>query len=148
MPNFVISISRMIQNLTDIFTNRPKLLFLFDCGGAFVTAFFLAVIMRTFNQYFRMPVSILIFLSVIAFCFSVYSFVCFRLIKKGWTNSLRIIAVANLSYCLLTIVFTIKYFSVLSRAGVGYFLIELLIIAGLSYVELRVANRLKAYSLK
>lgn len=138
----------MIQKLIDVFADKPRFLFLLDFGGAITTAFFLAVIMREFNEFFGMPLYILTYLSIVAFCLSVYSFVCFRFVKKEWPTSFRIIAFANLSYCIMTLCLTIIYLPVLSGPGVSYFVAELMIIAGLSYIELKVAHRLKEGSLK
>ena len=112
-----------------------------------MTAFFLFIIMRQLNQYFGMPKTVLTNLSVIASLFCIYSTTCFLFLKGRWTLFIRIIGVANLLYCVLTIGLVIKYYSLLTIIGTIYFLIEIVIICGLSYVELKVATEIKKKSL-
>ena len=106
-----------------------------------LTAFSLFVIVRQFNEYFGMPKNELTCLSMIAVSFCIYSAACFLFLKEGLTPFIRIIGVANLIYCALTIGLLIKYYPLLTNIGTIYFLIEILIICVLSYVELNVATR-------
>ncbi len=86
-----------------------------------------------------MPEQELTYLSVIAVCFSIYSAACFLFLKGGLRPFIRFIGIANLIYCALTFGLLIKYHSLLTIFGTIYFLIEIVIICGLSYVELKVA---------
>jgi hypothetical protein len=90
-----------------------------------------------------MPKTVLTYLSFIAICFCIYSAACFLFLKERWTPFIRLIGVANLLYCALTVGLLIKYYSLLTIIGAIYFLIEILIICGLSYVELNVAKEIK-----
>lgn len=132
-----------MKKLVKYFTEKQKTLLLIDSMGAFMTAFFLFVIMRQFNEHFGMPKKELTYLSVIAVCFCIYSAACFIFLKGGLTPFIRFIGIANLIYCALTIGLLMKYYSLLTVIGVTYFLIEIVIICGLSYVELNVATRNK-----
>lgn len=132
-----------MNKLINHFTERQKTLFLVDSIGAVMTAFFLFVVMRQFNEYFGMPETVLSYLSVIAVCFCVYSTACFLFLKTGWAPFIRLIGIANLLYCALTIGLLIKYNPLLTIIGTTYFLIEIAIICGLSYIELNVATRNK-----
>ena len=116
-----------------------------DSLGAIISGFILLVIMRRQNEYFGMPETVLTCLSFIAICFCMYSAACFLFLKDRWTPFIRLIGVANLLYCALTIGLLIKYYSLLTVFGTIYFLIEILIICGLSYVELTVAKDLKKW---
>ena len=70
--------------------HKPQKLFLIDSLGAMLTAFFLFVVLKNFNEYFGMPQKILTYLSVIAAFFCIYSATCFFLLKKldniHWNN--------------------------------------------------------------
>jgi hypothetical protein len=119
------------------------MLFLIDSLGAVLTAFFLFVLMRPFNEYIGIPETVLTFLSVIAICFCVYSATCFLFLKGRRTPFIRLIGIANLLYCALTTGLLIKYFPLLKIIGTIYFLIEIIIICVLGYVELNVATEIK-----
>ena len=135
--------NRIINKLINYLAEKQKTLFLIDSLGAFLTSFFLFVIMRQFNEYFGMPKTVLTYLFEIAICFCIYSTICFLFLKRRWTLFIRIIGIANLLYCALTIGLLIKYYPLLTIIGTIYFLIEIVIICGLSYVELNVATEIK-----
>ena len=132
-----------MKKLIKHFSEKQKTLFLIDSIGAFMTAFSLFVIVRHFNEYFGMPKNELTFLSVIAVLFCIYSAACFLFLKGGLKPFIRLIGIANLIYCALTIVLMIKYNPLLTILGTTYFLIEIVIICGLSFIELNVAKRNK-----
>ncbi|MDH4472755.1 MAG: hypothetical protein QE487_09105 [Fluviicola sp.] len=132
-----------MKKLINYFSEKQKTLFLIDSIGAFMTAFSLFVIVRQFNAYVGIPKNELTLLSVIAVCFSTYSAACFLFLKRGLTPFIKFIGIANLIYCALTIGLLMKYSHSLTILGTTYFLIEIVIILGLSYVELRVATRNK-----
>ena len=138
--------NRIINKLINHLSKKQKTLFLIDSLGAILTAFFLFVIMRLFNEYFGMPKTALTYLSVIAICFCIYSTACFLFLKRHWAPFIRFIGFANLLYCMLTIGLLIKHYSLLTIIGTAYFLIEILIICGLSYVEFNVATKIKKSS--
>lgn len=133
--------NRILKKLIIYFSEKQKTLFLIDSIGAFITAFFLFVIVRPLNEYFGMPIKELTYLSVIAVIFCVYSATCFLFIKDSFTAFIKFIGIANLMYCALTIGLMIKYYPLLTIIGTAYFLAEIVIICGLSYVELTVSKR-------
>lgn len=133
----------IVNKLINHLTEKQKTLFLIDSLGAFLTGFLLFVIMRQFNDYFGMPKTVLTYLSVIAICLCLYSTACFIFLKVRWTPFIWIIGTANLLYCALTIGLLIKYYPLLTIIGIIYFLIEIVIICVLSYVEFNVATEIK-----
>ena len=137
--------NRIINKLINHLIEKPKTLFLIDSLGAIVTGFILFVIMRQLNEYIGMPKIVLTYLSFIAIFFCIYSTACFLFLKERWTPFIRLIGIANLLYCALTIGLLIKYYSLMTIIGIIYFLIEIVIICGLSYVELNVATEIKKY---
>ena len=133
----------IINKLINHLIEKPKTLFLIDSLGAIVTGFILFVIMRQLIEYIGMPKIVLTYLSFIAIFFCIYSTACFLFLKERWTPFIRLIGIANLLYCALTIGLLIKYYSLLTIIGTIYFLIEIVIICGLSYIELNVATEIK-----
>lgn len=114
-----------------------KTLFFIDGLGATITSFLLMAVLRAFEEYFGMPADILVILSIIALIFAIYSFSCFALYDKTSPKFLVVIIVANSLYCLLTSGLIISYFKRLTLLGLTYFIIEIIILCGLIYVELK-----------
>lgn len=131
--------NRRINRLINHLAEKQKTLFLIDSLGAFLTAFFLFVIMRQFSGYFGMPETVLIYLSLTAILFCIYSTVCFLFLKRHRAPFIRLIGIANLLYCVFIAGLLIKYYTQLTIIGIIYFLIETIIICGLGYIELNVA---------
>lgn len=138
------TLNKIINHLTE----KTDKLFLIDSLGAFLTAFFLFVIMRPFNEYFGMPKTILNNLSLTAICFWAYSTTCLVFHKGLSPTFITIIGCANLLYCVWIALLLIKYFNQLSNIGVLYFFIELVIIICLSLIELKVASEVKKKSIE
>lgn len=130
---------RKVKDFIKHLTEKPKTLFLIDSLGAILTAFFLFVIVRHFNEYFGMPETVSIYLSVVAACFFSYSITCFYFLKGNWTKFIMVISIANLLYCILTMLLLIVYYRTLTTIGITYLLTEITIVCGLVYIELNVA---------
>ncbi|SHM02216.1 hypothetical protein SAMN05444366_2085 [Flavobacterium saccharophilum] len=126
----------MKENLKQ-FIAVPKNIFLIDAFGAILTAFLLFFVLKTFNTFLGLSKTTLEYLSLLAVIFSVYSFSCFFLIINNWKSYLKIICIANVFYCLLTIGIIIYYYQSISVFGIAYFFGEIVIIAGLVFLEIR-----------
>ncbi len=122
---------------------KPKNIFLIDGIGAFVTAISLLIIYQFLNIYFLVPENVLLILIAIAILFSLYSFICFLFIKDNWKPFLFIISLANLLYCLLTILFMVLYFQSITLLAILYFSIEIIIIFALVSIELKTVKKRK-----
>lgn len=129
-----------IKSTINYFSAKPGTLFLIDSAGAALTTFFLFFVLRNYYDYFGMPVNILIYLSVIGLVYCAYSISCYFLIKDGWRPFLRIIAIGNFFYCILTLTLLCIYYKDLTPLGLTYFLAEILLIVLLVYIELKVSN--------
>ena len=129
----------MIKKLITQLTQNPRTLFLADSAGALISAFFLFVVLKKFNAYFGTPETILNYLSAIAACFCIYSAACFLFLKGNWTLYIRVISIANLLYCILTLCLLIIYLPLHTYLGITYFLAEIAVIGVLVYIELNVA---------
>lgn len=135
--------NRWLKNCLNQLTEKPRLLFLIDSLGAFLTALMQSVLLLNCNEYFGMPPTILIYLSAIAICFFIYSAACSFLLKQHWTAFIIGISIANLFYCILTIGLLIFYYSLLKISDLVYFIAEIVIICGLVSIELNVAATLR-----
>lgn len=133
------SISKIIQHLAQ----KPRILFLVDGIGALLTAFFTVVIWINFDQYVGMPKTALSILSTMAVFLCIYSTICFCLLKENWNSFIRIICIANLLYCFLTIGLIIVNLTTLTIFGLSYFLAEITIVIVLVYIEFHVAMTIK-----
>ncbi len=135
--------NKVKDQLINYLIEKQRTLFLIDSLGALLTAFSLFVIVRQFNEYFGIPITILTYLSVIAICFCIYSTACFLFLNRRWTPFIRVIGIANLLYCALIMGLLIKYYPLQTIIGTVYFLIEIVIICGLAYIELNVATEIE-----
>jgi hypothetical protein len=119
----------------------PRQLFLVDAVGAVVTAVLLAAVVAQLEQAFGMPSGVVYVLSAIAAGFAVYSFTCHLTRPGNWRRFLRIIAIANLSYCVLTLILIFVYRFEVTALGVAYFVGEIVIVGALAIYELITVRR-------
>lgn len=134
---------RVIKNLLNHLSEKPRTIFLIDSLGAILTTFSLFLIKWYFNHYFRIPNTALTYLSIIASVFCIYSISCFLFLKEHWAFFIRIISFANLFYGFLILGLLIKYDHLLTTVGALYFLIEIVIICILSCLELKIAKLMR-----
>ncbi len=121
-------------------TLAPKRLFLADGLGGMLSALLLGVVLARFQTTFGMPREVLYFLACLACAYAVFSLLSYWRIKTNWRPYMRGIAVANLLYCCLTIGLVIYHRQALTRLGVTYFLLEVLVILGLVVMELKTVS--------
>lgn len=116
---------------------NPRRLFLIYGLGACMTALVFLGLLIPFHQVLGMPKPVLEFLFLIAVIFAAYSLACFLFLKNNHRFFLRIIAFGNCLYCFLTLFFVVAYFRELHMIGLIYFLLEMTVIAGLVYLEVK-----------
>lgn len=126
----------------------PKKLFLIDAIGALVSAIFLGVVLVNLKEYIGMPQDVLYLLAFLPVLFFIYSTSCYSFIKNNWKPYLRIIAVINMLYCLLSISMIIIHATALTILGYAYFIVEAIIVGVLAVVEYRTAAQLKSSNIK
>lgn len=124
-------------------TEKPKMLFLIDALGAFLSAFFLFLIALHWSEYFGIPKQAVVCLAVLAICLCMYSAICFLVLSGAWMSFICIMGIANFLYCVSTIGLLVKYAPLLTKIGGVYFGIEIVIICGLVYTELYVAKEIR-----
>lgn len=129
-----------LQSIISRIISNPKLIFLIDGFGALLSVFLLSVVLVQLESWIGMPAQTLYILAGIAVFFAVYSFGCAFRIKKNWRSFLKVIVGFNLSYCILTFLLLFFHQAQLTNLGIVYFLLEILVIAGLAIFELKVAT--------
>lgn len=132
------------QSLLSKLLPASKRIFLTDAAGAFLTAFLLMAVLTPLEQYFGMPRKWLYPLSGIATGFAVYSLCCYYFSGQKWSTLLKLIAVANLLYCCLTLTILFLYSSLITILGWAYFILETAAVSTLAITELKIAGRVPA----
>lgn len=131
-----------IKSSIGFFIRKPKTLFLVDGLGAALTACILFFVLRNFSDEVGMPANMLTLLSVIAFVYAAYSLCCYFFLNDDWNLYLSIISSANFLYCMLTMGLLCFYYNDKTQIGLLYFLLEMVVILLLAFIECSVAKRL------
>ncbi len=116
-----------------------KTIFLIDSMGALLSAILLGLVLPMFEDAFGMPSNVLYVLSGIASLLFVYSFTCFAIKPASATAALKIIGVANICYCILSIALIIYFYRQLTVFGLTYFILEKIVVLFFAAVELKKA---------
>ena len=129
------------MQLFNTWRSDPGKLFLADGLGACMTVLLIAGILMPFQKMVGMPRFVLGIFLLFGCTLALYSFSCFFFLKNNRRFFLKIIALANTLYAALTTFFVIFYFEKLTIFGLGYFVIELVIILGLVFLEMKLAYK-------
>lgn len=121
-------------------STKSQPIFLIDSLGAGVSVSFLLILYR-YEELIGMPSNLILFFTLLASGLSVFSASLYLSQPLNWPFYLRLLALLNTSYGLITLAFVIREWSQLTPLGVGYFGAELLVILILSAYELRLAGR-------
>lgn len=116
-------------------------MFLIDAFGALLTATLLAAVLARYESTFGMPSRAVNILAAIAVGFAIYSITCYLTRPANWRLFLQVIAIGNLSYCVLTLVLLFVYRLEVTALGRAYFIGEITIVAALAIYELIIARR-------
>ena len=117
-----------------------KKIFLIDSLGALISAIILLII-PLFERQFGISRNLALILVPLPIIFSVFSFISYKLDNEKWKSLLKIIAIANLFYCCLTLYIILTNFATLKKLGITYFVVEIFIIILLAKFELKIANK-------
>lgn len=117
-----------------------KKLFLIDGIGALLSVFFLALVLPKFELYFGMPKNTLFILACIAALFAINSLTIFLLTTKNLQLYLKAIAIANIAYCIYSLVVVVDNYTTITKLGIIYFTVEIVVILLLALVEIKVAT--------
>lgn len=118
-----------------------KYVFLFDAGGALLSATLLCFICY-FQSYFGMPRHVFFVLLPLPIVFASFGISCYFLNKQSRTN-LKILAGLNLLYVAISLIFILLYYEHLSVLAVFYFVSEKCVVTTLALLELKIARKWK-----
>ena len=85
-----------------------------------------------------MPVSILYLLAGVAVGFLLYSAICYIFVKERWRTFLRVVIKGNIIYTLVSVGLVVYHFRQLTALGLSYFVVEVLVLAGVIVYERKV----------
>lgn len=131
---------------TKLFENvlyNPKKLFLFDSLGAITSVFMLGYVLVKLESVFGIPQTTLYFLASIPFAFVVYDIFCYLRVKKSIWLYLKGIAYMNIFYCCVSIGLAFYHYEEITYLGWVYLIFEVLIVITISYLEIKIATKLK-----
>lgn len=116
---------------------QPKLLFLIDSAGGFLTALLVGIVLVRLEHLIGMPPRTLYILAVLGIVCGLYSLLCGLLLKRHFQPFLKGIAIANSLYCVLSLVFVLWHFKEVTALGLLYFALEILIIGKVIHLEVK-----------
>ncbi len=128
------------HSMISYFKSKPKTIFIIDSIGAFLSSFCLFIISRFYSNYIGIDSSKLILLTILPNIYCIYSACCYLLVKQKFKLFIRVIAIANLLYCLITMFIIGFHYDHLTILGFTYFILEIFIIAFLVNVEFKISN--------
>ena len=117
---------------------NSKNIFLLDGFGALVSASIMGIIIAHQVSFFGLPANAAYFLAVFPCFFFVFSIYTHFSLPKDWITNLKMIIIANLLYCFISIGVVFYHFEALINIGVAYFILELIVVLIVVILELRV----------
>lgn len=123
-------------------SRNPKKLFQIDGIGAVLSAFLLGVVLVKWEALFGIPKSTLYFLALLPCFFAVYDMFSYLKVDKKSGVYLQGIAITNLIYCCLSLGLAIYHKEEITNLGWIYIVTEIVIVGGLAYIELKVAQKI------
>lgn len=119
---------------------NSKNIFLLDGMGAVVSASIMGLIVARQVNFFGMPSSAAYFLAAFPCVFFICSMYCHFNLPKDWKPYLKMISIANLLYCFISIGVVFYHYESLTNFGLTYFILEIVVILIVVVLELRVVK--------
>ena len=113
----------------------PKSVFLTDALGALFTTTMLGVILVQFRSYLGISSTLLYMLAMFVFALFLYSSSIYFIKPSKWVAYLKIIAILNWSYCIITLFTIFQIENSITLFGKVYFIGEALLIALIALLE-------------
>ncbi|MEM9848273.1 MAG: hypothetical protein AAF847_10315 [Bacteroidota bacterium] len=124
-------------------TTNPKAMLLVDGLGALLTALSIGVVLVQLERYFGMPPNVLYPLAYTAGGFAIYSLSCAFFLTDFQRIHFILIMLANTLYCTATLMLVFYFWQQLTVLGILYFLIEILIVGYVIWLEKRTLSHLE-----
>lgn len=110
-------------------------LFLNDAIGALLTALIHGFLLSRLTELTGIPRVPLITLSFVALTYAIYSATCYFLNSDNWRLLMKIIAFANICFCIATTILMIYYRSEITLIAVVFFVGEIALISVIAAME-------------
>ncbi|MBX3144307.1 MAG: hypothetical protein KF813_11155 [Trueperaceae bacterium] len=122
---------------------RPsgRQVFLLDGLGGVLTATLLGLVLPMFFEHIGLGPWTLRWLGFGGFCCALFSLSTYLRAPARLPAYLRVIIVANLAYCLVTVTLLALHRTELTSLGSAYFIVELAVILALVVLEIRALRR-------
>lgn len=106
----------------------------------------LSIVLPALESTFGIPAQVLYFLAIFPLAFYIYDFYSYKKANnQSISKRLKIIATANLMYCVLSLGMGCYHLSTITAWGWAYVILEVSIISVLIYLEFRAAFKLSRY---
>jgi hypothetical protein len=122
------------------FTDQPKKIFILDALGALISAVMLGIILPAIQPWIGMPLGVLRLLSIIPVVYLLYDLIVYYRARSNFRIFIRVIALLNLAYCILSVGLMLLHWTNLTAFGKLYFIGECLIIIAIASLEWKVAG--------
>jgi hypothetical protein len=122
------------------FTDQPKWVFILDASGALLSALMLGLVLPAIQEWVGMPLRVLRLLSIIPVVYLIYDLLVYYRTRSNFRIFIRVIALLNLAYCILSVGLMLLHWTNLTTLGKLYFLGECLIIIVIASLEWKVAG--------
>jgi len=136
-PRWIATYFNFILNLS------PRQIFFADALGALLTASIVGILLVRLYIYLNIDKSTLYVLALIALLLFTYSssMVLYRPVK--WQGFMRILSLANGTYCLLTLGMLLYYKYEVTLVAVIYFVAEAILVTAIALTEWLYVNKNK-----
>jgi len=120
---------------------NPRKVILIDAFGALLSAFILGVLGLRFQSLFGIPQSALYILAALPCLFFLFDLFCYLKRERRYIRlGLRVIGIANLTYCCLSVIMLIYHWESLTANAFVYMTLELFIVSVLALLELEISK--------
>lgn len=126
----------------------PRQVFLADALGALLTTLTLSLLLVRVKSHLGVDAITLYTLASIAALLFLYSTAVFLIKPRNWLPFLKIIAVANMTYCPITFILLWRIHEKLTALAYVYFIGEAVLILSIALAEYKYAIKLKNKTLK
>ncbi|MCW7492616.1 hypothetical protein ND861_09220 [Leptospira sp. 2 VSF19] len=130
-----------MKNQIQFLRKNSKYIFLIDGLGAIFSEVLLSLVLPLFVELLGMPIRTLYILALVPLVFAVYSLLCYFLNPSQWKLFLRVIAVANFLYCVLTMVYLVINLEQTTFICEVYFVLEMIVVVSLASWEWKLTKK-------
>jgi len=117
---------------------HKKNVFLLDGLGAIVSALLMGLVIAQFVSFFGLPQKAAYFLTAFPVVYMFYSLSCHFRLPENWKPYLKMIIIANILYCFVSLGVVFYHFNELTTYGLVYLLLEKFVVLIVIVLELRV----------